>query len=209
MTQVAAGVPRPSCRIPPLMKAFWPWRSTWKRNVFEPPTVNEAVVWFGATSTAPAPLPTRRATFTGWPDVLEKVRMETGSSMPGVALWSLQRALRVPSPPMVASVCGAPGALSLTAKTLLMVDVLGTPDTNLPGRRPLPGPLPAVATRLPAARDSVELEATASLPSTLPALAAKLTAAMEVPPSETNKAMPATTIDGDGREIFMVPPRWR
>jgi hypothetical protein len=29
---------------------------------------------------------------------------------------------------------------------------------------------------------------------------------MDVPPSDTNSAMPATTIDGDGREIFIVLP---
>ena len=50
------------------MIAFCERRSMWNTNVFEPPTVSDAAVWFGATASAPSPLPTRRATLTGSPD---------------------------------------------------------------------------------------------------------------------------------------------
>ena len=49
------------------MIAFCERRSMWNTNVFEPPMVSDAAVWFGATASAPSPLPTRRATLTGSP----------------------------------------------------------------------------------------------------------------------------------------------
>ena len=58
-------------------------RSGWRRRV-----------------SAPSPLPTRRATLTGWPDWLMNVTIEIGSSLPAAAFWSLQVAVSVPRPLM-------------------------------------------------------------------------------------------------------------
>ena len=152
-TQVAAGVPRPSWRTPPWMIAFCERRSMWNMNVFEPPIATEVEVWLAATLSAPSPLPTRRATLTISPDALLNEIVEIGSSLPAVLFWSLQVAVSVPRPLSVATVCGAPGALSATSKMLLNTVVFGTSAMNLPGSRPLSAPERLVATSLPAACD--------------------------------------------------------
>ena len=109
----------------------------WNVNVFDPPMAIDVAVWLGATDSAPSPLPTRRATLTISPEALLNAIVEIGSSLPAAAFWSLQVAVSVPRPLSVETVCGAPGALSATSKTLLNTDDLGTSATNLPGRRPL------------------------------------------------------------------------
>ena len=117
----------------------------------------------------PSPLPTRRAVFTNVPDALLKAIDEVGSSTPAPAAWSLHVAVRLPNALMLASVCGAPGALSLTWNAAPNVLVFGTSATNLPGRRPLSVPERFVATSLPAADESDAPLYTALLPSTDPA----------------------------------------
>ena len=97
------------------MIAFWPPYSTWNMNVSDPPMLSDEAVWLAAKEIAPAPLPTRRATLTEWPDWLRNVRTLIGSSLPAAAFWSLQVAVSVPRPLMIVRVCGAPGALSATS----------------------------------------------------------------------------------------------
>ena len=97
-TQVAAGVPRPSWRTPPVMIAFWERRSMWNVNVFDPPMAIDVAVWLAATDSAPSPLPTRRATLTISPEALLNAIVEIGSSLPAAVFWSLQVAVSVPRP---------------------------------------------------------------------------------------------------------------